>query len=226
VATGRLLAKPAVLRDICDATGVQAWSTSTSSTGAPAMNHGATPARFSNDPVSTYTGGSLACWCRHRRRLQVKTVTRGSLVVSFQTATEQHLPGCPAARLMLGTDRSQKVVLTYTGLRHLLNSAIQLSFSMSWGAGAWSLSPSFTYYPNVDSKTAPAFRILTLVAKARLGGALHNVGLWEELSQSAVSAILGLFRAKKASARAVDANNRSLVYHLAGCVSLNLISPT
>jgi hypothetical protein len=225
VATGRLLAKPAVLRDICDATGARAWSTSTSSTGLPAMNHGATPARFSSDPVSTYIGGSLSCWCRHRRRLRIKTVTRGSLTLSWQTATEQHLPECPATRLMIGTDRSQKVALTYTGLRHLLNSAVQLSFAMSWGAGAWSLSPGFTYYPSVDSETAPAFRILTLVTEARFGGALRNVGLWEELSHSAVSAILGLFRAKKASARAVDADNRSLVHHLAGCVSLDL-SPT
>ncbi|KAH6894747.1 hypothetical protein B0T10DRAFT_536780 [Thelonectria olida] len=140
-----------------------------------------------DDNVSTYIGRSSSCCCRYPRGLQRKNVIWGSLPFSFDTATEQHLPGCPAA---------------------------ELSFTMLWGAGGSSLSPNFTYYPTVDSETAPTFRILSLLERFRFGG-LGYV-LWREnLIPAAVYAILTLFRAQKASPRAVEADNRSLVNHLA-----------
>ncbi|RYP92826.1 hypothetical protein DL770_000997 [Monosporascus sp. CRB-9-2] len=214
VATSRLLGKPGVLRDICDAAG--ALAKPRSSETLLAMNHGATQFGIN---VSTYTGGSFSCLCRHRRPLQRKNVVWGTLTLSFEAATEQHLSGCPATQVMTGTNQSQKISLTYTGLRRLLNSAIQLSFAMQWGAGAWSLRPTVIYYPTVDSETAPAFRILSLI-KCSLCDALNYVLWWEKFIPSAVSAILRLFRAQKASPRAVDANNRSLVYHLARCITI------
>ncbi|KAK3297421.1 uncharacterized protein B0H64DRAFT_392114 [Chaetomium fimeti] len=216
VATGRLLAKPRVLKDICDAAGAQ--TSPTSGGMVQAIDHRAT---HSGDAISTYyTGGSLSCLCRHRRRVRTQNVVLGSLMFSSEAATEQHLPGCPAARVLIGTDRSQKVGVTYTGLRRLLNSAVQLSFEMTWGAGAWSLSPSFTYYPSVDAETAPAFKVLRLLSVSRVNSGLHDSALWEELAVSAVSVMLRLFRANKASPRAVDADNRSLVCHLADCMTM------
>ncbi|KAH7141998.1 hypothetical protein EDB81DRAFT_899466 [Dactylonectria macrodidyma] len=212
VAAGRLLGKPGVLRDICDAAEAQARPRSNEK--FLTIDHGTT--QFGNN-VWTYTGGSFSCICHHRRRVQRKNVVWGSLALSFNAATEQHLPECPANQVMVGTDRSQKFTFTYTGLRHMLNSAIQLSFAMQWGAGAWSLSPNFTYYPTVDSGTAPAFRILSLLKRSRCYDRLSYALWWEKLIPLAVSAILRLFRAQKASPRAVDANNRSLVNHLARC---------
>lgn len=212
MATGRLLAKPGVLKDICDATG-----TLTSPRGfGPSINHHAT--RFS-DAVSIYTGGSFSCLCRHRRRLRTKNVVWGSFVLSSEVTTEQHLPGCPATQVMIGTDGSQKVGVTYTGLRRLLKSAVQLSFEMSWGAGAWSLSPSFTYYPSVDSRTEPAFRILSMLWDMWLPLGLARNAAWEKVTISATSAISRLFRANKTSPWAVDENNQSLVHHLVVYVS-------
>ncbi|KAH6641013.1 hypothetical protein F5144DRAFT_562295 [Chaetomium tenue] len=213
MATGRLLAKPGVLKDISDAA---ATLMKPSGIGTTMNHHHAT--RFSN-AVSTYTGGSLSCLCRHRRRVRTKTAVWGSLVLSSEAATEQHLPGCPATQVVIGTDRSHKVGLAYTGLRNILNSAIQLSFQISWGAGAWSLSPNFTYYPSVDAETAPVFRILFLLYNSRSSGSLRELA-WEQLTVSAVSVILKMFRAHKASPRAVDAKNRSLVYHLVACMTM------
>lgn len=199
------------MRDVCDA--AEAQGRPRSSDTLPATRRGA--AQSSND-VSTYTGGRFSCLCRHRRRFRRRIVVRGSLTLSFETTNEQHLPGCPATQVIAATDRSQKFSLTYTGLRHALNAAIQLSFAMPWGAGAWSLTPNFTYYPTVDSEIAPAFRILSLLEMSQI-----YFNSWEELVPLAESAILRLFRAKKASPRAVDGNNRSLVWYLARCVSVD-----
>lgn len=212
MATGRLLAKPGVLKDICDATG----TLTSPHRVRPSINHHAT--RFS-DAVSTYTGGSLSCLCRYRRRVRTKNVVWGSLVLSSEAATEQHLPKCPAAQVTISTDGSQKVGVTYTGLRRLLNAAVQLSFEMSWGAGAWSLSPGFTYYPSVDSRTAPAFRILSMLSDMWAPLGWKRNAAWAKVTISAMSAILRLFRANKMSPRAVDENNQSLVHHLIEYVS-------
>lgn len=183
----------------------------------PLMNRDAT--HFSNT-VSTYIERRSLCLCRPHRRLQRENAVWGSLTLSLEMAAKQHLPGCPATQIIIDTDRSRKISLTYGGLRHLLNSAVRLSFAISSGAGGWSLSPNFTYYPTVDSNTAPAFRVLDMLYRSGIGD-LKEVIWREKLVPSAVSTILKLFRAKMASPQAVDANNRSLVYHLAKCVSLN-----
>ncbi|KAJ3571170.1 hypothetical protein NPX13_g5471 [Xylaria arbuscula] len=52
--------------------------------------------------------------------------------------------------------------VTYNGLRRLFQKAFAISLVSSVGAGGRSISPIFTYYPTIDRKTAPAFRILTL----------------------------------------------------------------
>lgn len=206
--TGRLLGKPGALKDICDAVKVRERPASSGIT--PAVNQ-----HFDNT-LSRNVGGSFSCMCRRLRHLQRKTIVRDSLVLSSEMATERHLPGCPAKQKITGTDQSQSFSLTYTGLQRLLNLAVQLSFKVTLGAGGGSLSPRFAYFPTVDSRTAPAWRMLNLLVQSWLTG--H---LWEKLASSVVSSIVKLFRANKASPRAVDAKNRSLVYQLAACVSLN-----
>ncbi|RYP45967.1 hypothetical protein DL768_007749 [Monosporascus sp. mg162] len=105
VVTGRLLGKPGLLRDICDATGARARPRSSGT--RPAMNHGATQI---GNAVSTYTGGSFSCLCRHRRRLQRKNVVWGSLTLSLETATEQHLPECPATQIAISSSRDERLL--------------------------------------------------------------------------------------------------------------------
>jgi hypothetical protein len=213
VTVGRLLAKPGLLRDTCDAVGIQ---------GAPAsnrmllgMNHGAA---HSGNTISSYMGRSFLCLCRHRRRLQRKNFVWGDFGISVETETEKHLPPCPRAENMAGGDQSRRIGLTYTGLRRLLNSAVQLSFAMTSGAGSWSISPTFAYYPTVDSNTDPAFRILSLLTPFYI--TCHGeVAVEEEFCQMVVSAIIKLLQTKKASPRAVDACNRSLVHYLVKSVS-------
>lgn len=211
----RLLAKPSLLRDIADGTDATSSNPSV------------------DDVWVNNTGGRFSCLCRRRRqgRVKVKNVTWGPLLFSVEAATNQHVPGCPLAQVLTVIDGSQKMSVTYTGLRNLVNSAIQLSFNMTWGAGAWSLSPSFTYYPTVDQKTAPAFRMMNLLYRSLSSISLddedveHNglsYKIWlERLVPSATLAILRLFRAKLASPRAVNAQNESLVFSFINVVVAN-----
>jgi hypothetical protein len=181
-------------------------------------SNGITPAvnqHFGNT-LPKKVGGGFSCMCHSLRRLQRKTIVHGSLVLSSETATERHLPGCPAKQNIAETGQNRRFSLTYTGLQRLLNLAVQLSFTVTSGAGVGSLSPRFTYFPTVDSKTAPAWRMLNLLVDSGLQGQL-----WDKLASSVVCSIIKLFRTKKASPRAVDAGNRSLVFQLAKCVSFN-----
>ncbi|VUC33350.1 unnamed protein product [Clonostachys rosea] len=210
--TNRLLSKPGVLRDMCDASLPR--GPHKSNQALPGMNNGTA---HTGSRVSTYPGGRFSCLCRNKQRLQRKNTVWGSVNISVETTSEEHLPGCPATQILLDTNESRKVSLTYTGLRSLLSSAIEISFMMPSGAGGWSLSSNFTYYPIVDPATAPAFKILSLIESSQMG-CLEEAELKERLFPSAVAAMLRLFQTKKASPRAVDAENKSLIHYLLRCI--------
>ncbi|KAM3451214.1 hypothetical protein MY3296_005470 [Beauveria thailandica] len=222
---GRLLSKPGLLQETCDAAGAQAWQRSN---GTPPVMRRRT-SQFSRT-VSMYTGGRFSCLCRRIQQLQRKNAVWGSFSLSLETTIEKHLPGCPATQVIPVRDQRQKISLTYVGLQSMLNLAIQLSFMVRSGAGGWSLGSNFIYYPLVDSESAPAFRILRLLTRSQChendrftkDGILDRITWREKLIPSVVSAILRLFRAKKASPRAVDVYNRSLVYNVAKCVSFSV----
>lgn len=219
--TGRLLSKPGLLQETCDAAGAQAWCRSN---GTPPVMRRRT-SHFSKT-VSMYTGGRFSCLCRRSQPLQRRNAVWGSFSFSLDTTIEQHLPGCPATQVIPVKYRRQKVSLTYVGLQSLLHSAIQLSFMVRSGAGGWSLGSNFTYYPLVDSESAPAFKMLSLIMNSyhsHRESSLEYVTWVGKFIPSVVSAILRLFRAKKASPRAVDAQNRSLVCNVVKCVSTNMI---
>ncbi|KAG4264788.1 hypothetical protein FPRO03_00072 [Fusarium proliferatum] len=217
--TGRLLGKPAVLREMCDAVVAQEQHKPERNPPVPHERE----AKVRTD-VSNYTGGRFSCLCRHRRHVHHWNAALGSFVLSHETTTERHLPGCPVTRAILEPDRSQKIALTYAGLRRLLNSAIQFSLTIRSGAGGSSFGPNFTYYPIVDSNRAPAFKMLRLLMRCFQ----HNGYLTfysysevpafsEKLIPSVVSAVLSLLQAKQASPRAVNDRNESLVYSVAEC---------
>ncbi|CVK85069.1 uncharacterized protein FMAN_01987 [Fusarium mangiferae] len=218
--TGRLLGKPAVLREMCDAVVTQEQHRPKRK---PPVPH-ETAARVSTG-MSSYSGGRFSCLCRHRRHVKRWNAALGSFALSHETTTELHLPGCPVTRDILDPDQTQKLAFTYTGLRRLLNSAVQFSLTIRSGAGGSSLGPNFTYYPIVDSNHAPAFKMLNLLVKSfqhnkylTVNGFSEIPALWEKLVPSVVSAVLSLLQAKKASPRAVNGGNESLVYSVALCI--------
>lgn len=178
----------------------------------PAIN------QYFGNTTSRNVGRRYSCMCRSLRHFQRKTLVHGSLAMSSEMTTEWHLPGCSARHKIRDRDQRRSFILTYTGLRHLLNLAVQISFTVTSGAGGGSFSPGFTYFPTVDKETAPAWRMLDLLGHARY---YLDIISWERLVPSVVNSVVTLFRAKKASPRAVDAENRSLIYLLGYCVSFN-----
>jgi hypothetical protein len=216
IAVHRLLGKPAILREICDVAGNRTRPLPTSA-GVPSTSRDATQI---SETISAYLEANTTCVCRMRQPSWRKNVVWGSLALFSETTSEQHEPGCPAG-LIGGADQSRKVGLRYTGLQRLLKSAVQISFAMRSGAGGWSLSPNFTYHPTVDGRSAPAFRIMGIICDATSETDPDLIGFlwWEKLVGLALTKMLALLRAGKASPLAVDYANRSLLHHVARAVS-------
>jgi hypothetical protein len=124
-------------------------------------------------------------------------------------------------------DQSQRFGFRYTGFQHLLNSAVQLSFTIHSDTGGWAMSPHLTYYPTVDRKTAPAFRSLALLRDsvdklAPFEDLRRSIPQWEKLVALALTKILKSFQARKASPLAVDSDNQTLAHFAAQCVRISL----
>ena len=161
------------------------------------------------------TSKNLVCRCPSRRLLRRNDRTWGVLSISVETTADQHVPGCPIAGIA-ATNQTRKLGVRYTGLRRLLNAAVQISFAMQSGAGGWSISPTFTYYPTVDAGSAPAFRMIHVLR----GFSAHPGcrGRRGEFMGVVLAKMLGLFQAGKASPLAVDSMNQSLLHHFASTV--------
>ncbi|KAL2016475.1 hypothetical protein VTK56DRAFT_3471 [Thermocarpiscus australiensis] len=226
VAAGRPIRTPEALRDMCDVVGPQTRPRS-SMVATPGRRD---PAEFFNyraSSPSSFGGSIFACTCRPRQLVRRRNLLRGSLAV-VDTTVQEHLPGCPVSELLApGGAHQRKVGLRLTGLGRLLTSAvIELSFAVRAGAGGWSISPNLTYYPTVDSSTAPAFRILALLRnKLRFmptptspKEAREILSQWERLVALASAKLVQLFRDGKASPLAVDLGNRNLIHHMVHCI--------
>ncbi|KAJ0114451.1 hypothetical protein J7T55_010841 [Diaporthe amygdali] len=96
-----------------------------------------------------------------------------------------------------------------------------LSFSTSFGAGGFSLSPKFTYYPSVDSSTAPVFRIFNMLHwflnlfPWNADGATETwTATFLEFVDLCIADIILLYRDGKAAPKAIDDRGRSVMHHL------------
>ncbi|KAG8161246.1 hypothetical protein KVR01_009510 [Diaporthe batatas] len=114
-----------------------------------------------------------------------------------------------AARVASKKKRRVVVGFNYTGLTRILKTAINMSFALTYGAGGFSISPSFTCNPTVDSRLDPAFRILDLLGEGSLR--LEN-GL-DTLITACMKRLIQLFDDGKVCPTAVDQRNRSLMHY-------------
>ncbi|KAI0430275.1 hypothetical protein F5Y09DRAFT_356106 [Xylaria sp. FL1042] len=161
---------------------------------------------------------SLVCSCPSSRNTSYQRSSWGSFSFSYGTSTtRRHLPDCPLSQI--DTERrATKFTLEYTGLSKLIQTAFAFSLFNTQGAGGRSISPDFTYYPTIDEKSAPAFRILTLANKI-----FYHAHLWKEkevaiMLQCCFSGVFTLYSQKKASPRDISSNGQSLMHLAAGIV--------
>ncbi|RYP62588.1 hypothetical protein DL771_009667 [Monosporascus sp. 5C6A] len=208
VVVGRLLAKPSNLRALCDEVTAPLEEAQTG-LKRPSRHLGAPLLRGS------VTGSGTNCICRRRQRYHQQRLRLGALELYDETTVaEEHLPDCQISQV-LPRHRHRSLGVKYTGAARLLNRAVNMAFSMTFGAGGFSIAPVFTYYATVDGQTAPAFQLLNIMRDAihhfRDSGLTH----WNTLGETALKKILKLFRERKASPTDVDSMNRSLL-HLTG----------
>ncbi|KAI0801610.1 hypothetical protein GGR55DRAFT_701407 [Xylaria sp. FL0064] len=149
---------------------------------------------------------------RKSRKTTYQRSSWGSFSFSYGTSTTRsHLPDCPLSQIDGGT-QAINFTVEFTGLRKLFQTAFVFSLFNTQGAGGRSLSPNFTYYPTVDERTAPAFRILNL--------AYDMVGSDDPRDKAAkaitlrccLNSIFTLYSRKKASPLDIDSNGQSLIH--------------
>lgn len=206
---------PAVLQGACDGMGMRHRNNhgALGQTGSSGSHHNdLTEQSPSRSPGYAKEFG---CIC-HRRDTTTNARGYWSWGHAFfftETSTRGHQPNCPFANI--ANTKHRKASMQYFGLAQILKSAIDISFSMTTGAGGFSISPGFTFRPTVDENLDPAFRILILLSKAplyrRKGAFFFNACL---------ARIGKLIIEKKVCPTAVTNHNRTLMHYAADLVSL------
>lgn len=164
----------------------------------------------------------LNCLCQKRWFKQQKVTTMASWVFSSEISNVQHhLPDCPF-RSSVTSAKQTRWEIRFAGLRGLINCAVGLSFSASFGAGGFSLSPNFTYYPSINSSTAPVFRILNLldwffwlILCSEETATEPSARTVLEFVDLCIADIIYLYREGKAAPHAIDEFGRSALHHFA-----------
>lgn len=195
---GRLISKPGQLKELCDNMG-----------GIP-EGTGSRPPRFG----SRSTLARRTCICRKRVQRSRQALVWGPWQASAETSTaNKHFPGC-VYYVKSADVLSTRWVVAFTGLRGLINRAIEVSFSSSFGAGGCSLSPGFTYYPSIDRRRDPAFRIVGLMSWAGRRIAYSPVpAQFVEFWELCMVNMVLLYRQGKVSPKAVDLYGRGVLHY-------------
>ncbi|RYP90381.1 hypothetical protein DL770_003528 [Monosporascus sp. CRB-9-2] len=215
VIVGRLLAKPSTLRAFCDEVAAPLDEAQTGLKG---------PSRPFGTPLlrGSVTGSGTNCICRRRQRYQQHRLRLGTLEVYDETTViEEHLPDCQISQI-LPRRRHRSLGVKYTGAAKLLNRVVNMAFSMTFGAGGFSIAPVFTYYATVDDQTAPAFRLLHIVKDAAISLECRGSTLLAEFVETVLNKILKLFRERKATPTDVDSRNRTIL-HPVGNITADML---
>ncbi|RYP68436.1 hypothetical protein DL771_006700 [Monosporascus sp. 5C6A] len=204
----RAAGKPAALKELCDS--IQTLKQSHSQ-GFPLDK----PARHSQNRVVAPFQNSLftsttgrVCICPRPHRLTAKRGIRwGHVYLSGDWQTQGHWPSCP---LSTAPSKNRLAVgLKYTGVARILKSVIDVSFALTSGAGGFSISPNFTYYPTVDSRSDPAFRIMDLIGRFFIYCPSENR---EPFMVACLRKLVRLLDEKKAYPTALSDRNENLIY--------------
>lgn len=225
------MAKPSKLKELCQIADDQTSDTSANDEVRPTSSFHSSNTLFANKSgdLGTIKPARLSCSCRQRRFTRQKIAAMASWVFSSETSNVQdHLPACPFRHCVTSTKQTRWEV-RFAGLRGLISCAVALSFSASFGAGGFSLSPNFAYYPSVNSSMAPVFRIMDLLhwflvlLPLPVGWDTHprDPKVTEAFAQSfldfidlCVDYIMFLYEKEKAAPRAIDEYGRSVLHHL------------
>lgn len=228
---GHLVSKPQRLKEFCDSYGqyLPAEESNVISDPTQALNHPEEFDAVSSSVIESPGSGHLACNCQPHRELQRKRFFWSSLELFRDIRTEEyHLPSCPLSCF------TNKVRQSW-GVRHvtvsrLLGCAVQLSFSLTFGSGGFSMGPTINLHSTVDARLSPAFQAANMIGELAKRVAytrgLENIINEDDIKQTerflreAMLKIETSFHERKASPTDIDAENRTLIYPLLRAVCL------
>ena len=214
----RAASKPAALRELCD--------TITGAKQAPRQNrllngpYRQSPEFYSSttrNPQFDSVVGRIRCTCpRPYQSTTTQGARLGYLLLSKKSEIRGHWPACPLSNTASKSRRS--IGFGYSGFASILHAAVEFSFTLTSGAGGFSISPSFTYYATVDGRSDPAFRTLRLLKEC----ALFYKGNIGPFAAACFNNLIRLFDDKKACPAAVAYGKRSLLHIVAEAVRQNV----
>ncbi|KAF4337431.1 hypothetical protein FBEOM_8708 [Fusarium beomiforme] len=165
--------------------------------------------------LATVASSVSTCSCRMRRLRTRKALRYGPLYLVDELTTDiAHYKDCKFNFTDPKCTRS--VSLRSTGLSRLINKAVELTLHTTTGAGGFSISPSFTYFAEVDARISPAFRVMGLLMANRLGVLWAVDTCPEHFFNLIICKLQAIFRSGKA--RPTDTSDGRSLLHMLVCV--------
>lgn len=215
VVVGRLIAKPNNLGSLCNEFSSLPRS-SQSFTQEPLASFKSTLLQS-----SVNSGGASYIYGRRKRRQRQRIRWGPFEFYDEHTLTEENLLDSNISKAISG---HRSIGLKYMGVANLLSRAINIAFSMSSGAGGFSIAPSFTYYATVDERIAPAFRLLDLLREYLICPVANKEAHFQGIAEKVFEKIFVLYQERRASYTDVNFHNCTTL-HIVGnmvCSCLNL----
>ncbi|KAK8077076.1 hypothetical protein PG996_003246 [Apiospora saccharicola] len=211
--------KPAVLRELCDTT----WALDQE------------PYRHDSSGLATYQlpdhpsirvhgrrgipAIETICICpRSHRSTSHKTIWLGHLGLSEGRESRGHWPGCPLSRIQSTQKHRRTVGVKYTGLTRLLYSVVGVSFTLTSGAGGFSIGANLTYNTTVDISSDPSFRIMKIIENLVFYNSVETDALFMVAS---IKRLQRLLDEKKVYPTAVSTYNCNLLYFATSAISIS-----
>lgn len=140
----------------------------------------------------------------------------GQSSFSGEWQTIARWPSCPMAKI--NSKKRVTLAFKYEGLARILKTAVNVSFTMTSGAGGFSISPKFTCIPTVDKCLDPAFRILRLISDCFVADHSNP----EALMIAGMKRLIRLVDDGKPRPTAVTSTNKSLMHYAMSAVCFQI----
>ncbi|KAI0799046.1 hypothetical protein GGR55DRAFT_692968 [Xylaria sp. FL0064] len=204
----RLITSPAQLEKICtfyrEGDGVEHEFTITQR-NEPKIRHNSRPGYLMGHSFAT-SGYMSSCICQQHRE---------SIRQHASLTCQKHLPECRFAKSEVPSN-SKSIRFSYSGLRWLLSKAVDISVSLSTGAGGFSISPNITIRPTVDETQAPIFQSLEFLCESIeyyfKWDPRPNASMMLKLLEVVVHRIMQQYMSRKRSPHEVNSRGQSVLH--------------
>lgn len=202
----QLVAKPELLRNLCDQITQSAEPT-------PASRH-------DGQPVRRQMPGMVFCTCPQKRARKRHRFSCGPFHFYKISSVFRHSVHCPVGSLGLVEEQQTWGCILASVPALFIRKAVEVSYCMTAGAGGFSISPRFTYYRTVSGTKSLVFRTIRTLMQSMT--ATRSIGYdqiqWYRLMRVALSKIVQSYRDKVTSPFDVDDRNCSALHVLAEMV--------